>query len=147
MEEYMQLLVEKQKASEERQAAVGQALAARPQYLVFSVGGLEYAVPILKVKTVMALPVVTPLPYAPKACRGVINLRGRIVSLMDLRVRMNVQPHDSRHVSVVVLESGAHCIGMIVDGINRVLEAESDAAIEGVAKLDVDWLLGDQAAA
>lgn len=55
------------------------------KFLGFSLGTEEYAIPLLSVKEVIALPEITPVPFSPPHFLGIINLRGQIISVMDLR--------------------------------------------------------------
>ncbi len=106
------------------------ALAGK--YLSFMLQGEEYGVRILKVREIIALQAVTPLPRMPEYVRGVINLRGRIIPIADLRLKLGMQaPADSSHTCIIVLEvegaaEGEVCLtGCVVDTVSEVLDIEA----------------------
>ena len=75
------------------------------QYLTFVVGDTEYGIGILRAKEIIEYDTVTAVPNAPPFVRGVINLRGRVVSVVDLAVRFGRQPADvTRRSCIVVVE-------------------------------------------
>ena len=100
-------------------AAAAEALR---EVLVFVLGREEYGVDILKVQEIRSYEKVTPLPTAPAFLKGVINLRGAIVPVIDLRTKfaLPVSDDDSRSV-VVVLHLGARVIGAVVDAVSDVV--------------------------
>ena len=142
MEVYMKRLQEKQHQAV-HSAAVAQEAGLGPDidFLVFALGGEEFAVPLLKVKSVLALPRTTAVPYMPDYYLGVINLHGQIVSVIDLRMKLKLEFENSSETSVVVLESGKTCIGVVVDSINRVLSVKTEKEVEPVTILDVEKTL------
>src|SRR5262249_42867527 len=104
------------------------ALASEPevssrQYLTFRLGDGEYGVPILDVREIKGQPTITPLPNAPPYLSGVMNLRGMIVPVVDLRVRFALPDARSDRFTVVVLVSvDAKIVGMVVDAVSDVLD-------------------------
>jgi purine-binding chemotaxis protein CheW len=88
--------------------------------LCFNLGNEEYAVPLLKIKEVIAKPELTPLPQSPSYFLGIMNLRGQIVSILDLRIKLGIKPSASRETSVMILDLGAHSVGVVVDQVNAV---------------------------
>lgn len=100
------------------------------KYLSFSLGGEEYGISILKVKEIIGMMRITPLPQTPEYARGVINLRGRVIPVIDLRVRFDMEPIDyTDRTCIVVVEidsnSGRLHIGMVVDSVSEVLNIKS----------------------
>src|ERR1700730_6433180 len=95
------------------------AREAAREMLVFVLGKEEYAVDILKVQEIRGYEKVTPIPSAPDYLKGVVNLRGTIVPVIDLRVkfRMAEARYDSFTV-VVILRIGKRIIGIVVDGVS-----------------------------
>ena len=95
--------------------------AAR-EMLVFTLGGDEYAVDILKVQEIRGYEKVTPIPRAPDFLKGVVNLRGTIVPVVDLRIKFALAEvrYDAFTV-VVVLRIGSRVIGAVVDGVSDVV--------------------------
>jgi purine-binding chemotaxis protein CheW len=75
----------------------------------------------LSVKEVIALPDTTPIPQTPPYFLGIMNLRGQVISVIDLRTKLNIKPSDSTEVSVIICDLSPNCIGVVVDSINCVL--------------------------
>jgi purine-binding chemotaxis protein CheW len=92
-------------------------------YLTFQVGGEEYAVPVLHVTEIVRLQKSYSLPDVPAYIRGVINLRGKVIPLLDVRSRFGLAEaaYTDRTV-VVVLEVSEVATGLIVDGVSEVVE-------------------------
>ena len=92
-------------------------------YLSFSLGEEEYAVGVRQVAELVGLPRIMAVPDLPDYIRGVMNLRGKVVPLLDvrLRFRMPARANDERTV-VIVMEVDAAPIGLIVDGVTEVRE-------------------------
>jgi purine-binding chemotaxis protein CheW len=95
------------------------------QYLSFVCAGEEYAVGILRVQEIKGWDGVTRLPYAPHYVLGVMNLRGVIVPVIDLRARFGIEarPFDASNVVIVVRVASARgekTIGIVVDGVSDV---------------------------
>ena len=140
------------------------------QYLTFRVGPEEYGIDILGVQEIKELSAITPIPNAPAYLRGVTNLRGTIIPVIDVRERFGLAAADASPVSViVVVRVGARVTGLIVDGVSDViavavsaiqsppdLGTRADAAyVDGllqvedrlVVLLDVQTLIGPEPAA
>lgn len=92
------------------------------EYLTFSLGGEEYAVNILKVQEIRAYERVTRIANLPAFIKGVMNLRGAVVPVVDLRLRFTVgkAEYDASTI-VIVINIGPRTIGMIVDGVSDVV--------------------------
>jgi len=104
------------------------AREATREVLVFVLGKEEYGVDILKVQEIRGYEKVTPIPSAPDYLKGVTNLRGVIVPIIDMRVkfRMPEVRYDSFTV-VVILRIGGRVIGLVVDAVSDVVGfAQSD---------------------
>jgi len=104
------------------------AREATREVLVFVLGREEYGVDILKVQEIRGYEKVTPIPSAPDYLKGVMNLRGVIVPVIDMRVkfRMAEVRYDSFTV-VVILRFGGRVIGLVVDAVSDVVHfAQSD---------------------
>ena len=102
--------------------------AAEPrQYLTFTLGGEMYAVETLSVKEIIEYGQVTTVPMMPRSIRGVINLRGAVVPVIDLKARFGGQPTEvTRRTCIVIIEmSGSdecQVLGIVVDTVSEVLE-------------------------
>jgi len=92
------------------------------RYLCFSIGHEDYAIPLLAVKEVIAEPKTTPLPYSPPHFVGLMNLRGQVISIIDLRVKLGVKTQDSRDENaVIIIDMDPIYVGVTVDSVNNVL--------------------------
>jgi purine-binding chemotaxis protein CheW len=94
----------------------------------FQVGRETYGVPITSLHEIVRVPDITAVPDAPDYLEGVINLRGKIVSVMDLRKRFGEkQTGVKRHNRILVVEHAGRLAGLIVDSASEVLKIPADA--------------------
>src|SRR4051812_20439300 len=93
--------------------------------LVFSLGAESFAIPLLSVKEVIAVPEVTPIPFAPAHFKGIMNLRGQVISIIDLRAKLGIKPRVGGETSVIICDLAPICLGVIVDSIDCVVAPES----------------------
>lgn len=92
------------------------------RYLEFSLGKELYAVQLLKVKEVIPHPETTPLPNGPSHFLGIMNLRGQIISIVDLRKKLKISiKEDQKESAVIIMNFEGICIGLVVDSIDKVL--------------------------
>jgi purine-binding chemotaxis protein CheW len=127
----------------------GEENASR-QYLSFFLGGQEYATDILRVQEIKGWDTVTRVPYSPNYILGVINLRGAIVPVVDLRVRLALEsaPFDSATVVIVVRVAGGRgerIVGLVVDAVSDVYSFSVEniqPPPEAVGSLDQMYVLG-----
>ena len=101
------------------------------QYLTFELAGEDYGVDILRVQEIRGWDVVTRIPNAPPYVKGVLNLRGAIVPIFDLRERFDLPFHEYTKDTVVIVlrinsRSGMRIMGVIVDAVSDVLNASGD---------------------
>ncbi len=100
------------------------------QVVVFDLADEQYGVDIARVHEIIRLPSVTAVPRAPRFVEGVINLRGRVIPVVDLRMRLHLQAGErGRSARIVVVEMRGETIGAIVDGVTEVLRVPA-AAVE-----------------
>src|SRR5262245_48308588 len=93
------------------------------QYLTFRLGGEEYGVEILRVQEIKGFSTATPIPNTPPYVLGVMNLRGTIIPVIDLRARLGMPKADATQFSViVVVRVSARVVGVVVDGVSDVLD-------------------------
>ena len=121
------------------------ATAAQREVLVFVLGSEEYAVDILKVQEIRGYDKVTPIPAAPDFLKGIVNLRGTIVPVIDLRVKFGLAPRYDATTVMIVLRLGARVIGVVVDGVSDTLPlaAGDIKAAPGLgAVVDASYLAG-----
>jgi purine-binding chemotaxis protein CheW len=91
------------------------------RYLSFCLGNEEFAIPLLSVKEVIAVPEITPIPSSPIHFLGIMNLRGQVISIIDLRQKLGIQAKNSTETAVIICDLGNLCLGVVVDSINSVL--------------------------
>jgi purine-binding chemotaxis protein CheW len=137
------------------------------QYLTFTLGGEEYGVEILKVQEIKGYAAVTPIPSTPPEIKGVMNLRGTVIPVVDLRMKLGMaEAAYTPFTVIVVVTVGTKVLGLVVDAVSDVLNipgadiqpapdfgGEVNARfISGLAKaaetlvvlLDLDEILGSQ---
>lgn len=120
------------------------------QLLTFSLGNEEYGVSILKVKELIGMMDITPVPRTPQYIKGVMNLRGRIIPVIDLRIKfgMDVQEYDERTCIMVMdiyVQGTPRTMGVIVDSVSEVVSIEDneiEPPPEYGSTLDADTILG-----
>ena len=92
------------------------------RYLEFDLGTEHYAIRLLQVKEVIPIPETTPIPKAPSYFLGIMNLRGHIISIVDLRKKLGVPSKENlEEEAVIIADVEGVKMGVIVDSINRVL--------------------------
>lgn len=97
------------------------------QYLVFSLGEEEYAIDILKVQEIRGYEKVTRITSAPAFIKGVTNLRGVIVPIIDLRIKFNLDKVEYVDETVVIVVNvGQRVVGIVVDGVSDVMTLTAD---------------------
>jgi purine-binding chemotaxis protein CheW len=102
--------------------ATDNAVSARDEYLSFRLGEEEYAIDILRVQEIRARESVTRIANMPAFMRGVINLRGTIVPIVDLRIKFGmVEAANDSYPVTIILNIGRQVIGMVVDAVSDVV--------------------------
>lgn len=92
------------------------------KYLAFHLGAEEFGIPVLSVREIMGLQEITAVPRMPPHVRGVINLRGKVVPVVDLRVRFGMPAIEyGRRTSIIVVKLSEATMGIIVDGASEVV--------------------------
>lgn len=90
------------------------------RFLCFTLGKEEYSIPLLSIKEVIGLPEVTPIPQSPSHFMGIMNLRGQVISVMDLRQKLSIKSPNTEETSVIILDLGDYNLGVVVDKVNSV---------------------------
>jgi purine-binding chemotaxis protein CheW len=125
---------------------MSQATAPAAEFLTFALGSEEYGVDILKVKEIRGYDAVTRLPDAPDYIKGVINLRGTIVPVVDMRLKFRLERAEYTALTVmIVLNVADRVVGMVVDSVSDVvqLSAEQVRAVPEIgATIDRQFLTG-----
>lgn len=91
------------------------------RFLHFSLGKEQFAIPLLTVKEVIAVPEMTQIPATPKHFLGIMNLRGQVISVIDLRLKLGVTSSQSAETAVIICDIGGMTLGVLVDSVNAVL--------------------------
>ncbi|OFZ22553.1 MAG: hypothetical protein A2X94_03605 [Bdellovibrionales bacterium GWB1_55_8] len=95
------------------------------KYLSFSLGNEEYAVPLLGVREVIAIPDITPVPHTPPHFLGMMNLRGQVISVIDLRLKFNIKAEKTAETSVIIFDLATSALGVVINSVNSVLPLDS----------------------
>lgn len=138
------------------------------QLVVFKLAEEEYAVSILKVQEIKRMTEITRVPHTPDYLKGVMNLRGSVLPVIDLKKRLNLPQKDyTEDTRIIIVKAGEIAVGLIVDAVSEVTAVQSEQIeppqavtgnigenyIEGVGKLEnrllillnLDELIGIQA--
>ena len=92
------------------------------RYIEFSLGTEDYAIPLLMVREVISVPETTPIPKSPVHFLGIMNLRGQVISIVDLRKKLKIDNSKiDKEEAVIIVDVGGINIGVVVDSINKVL--------------------------
>ncbi len=135
---------------EELQKHLGEITDREGKYLTFTLAGEEYGIGILKIKEIIGMMSITSVPQTPKFVKGVINLRGKVIPVVDLRLRFTMDAIDyNDRTCIIVVEIGGRgtdiVIGIVVDSVSEVLNIKSedieDTPTFGTT-LNTDYILG-----
>ena len=139
-----------EKTAETMNQAVKAMADREGKYLTFSLDKEEYGIGILKIKEIIGMMPITTVPGTPKFVKGVINLRGKVIPVMDLRLRFGMREMDyTERTCIVVVEiegsSGTVMVGVVVDSVSEVLNIKAEDVEETPtfgAKLNTEYILG-----
>lgn len=135
---------------EVRSQAVMESTEREGKYLTFNLANEEYGIGILKVKEIIGMMTITPVPQTPPFVKGVINLRGKVIPVIDLRLKFGMEEIEyNERTSIIVVEvrggTGTVQIGIVVDSVSEVVNIKSED-IENTptfgTRLDTDYILG-----
>ena len=133
---------------------IGQAVDAMKdragKYLTFKLGVEEYGLEILKVQEIIKMMEITKVPRTPDFVRGVINLRGKVIPVVDLRLKFGMERRETTDKTCVIVvqvshAGGALTMGTIVDEVSEVLDIHAgqiEPAPEFGTSVDTDFILG-----
>lgn len=129
-----------------------QPMAAKPgKYLVITLGGESYGIPVLAVREIIRLCPITPVANMPPHVRGVINLRGKIIPLVDLRARFHLPTADEHDRNCIVVaqlgggSGGSRLYAVVVDGVEEVASfaaADIEPTPDFGGAIDVRFITG-----
>jgi purine-binding chemotaxis protein CheW len=120
------------------------------KYLTFSLAGEEYGIGILMIKEIIGMMPITTVPQTPEFVKGVINLRGKVIPVIDLRLRFEMEKIDyTERTCIIVVDLKSHgadiLIGIVVDSVSEVLNIRADD-IEDTptfgTRMNTDYILG-----
>ena len=116
------------------------------QVVSFKLGSEEYGVDIAQVQEINRMVAVTHVPRAPQFMEGVINLRGQLIPIIDLRTRFAMpRTEHTKNTRIVVTEIGSKRVGMVVDSVSEVLRLpveQIEAAPEMITGVDTEYIRG-----
>ena len=120
------------------------------KYLTFALAEEEYGIGILKIKEIIGMMPITSVPRTPEHVKGVINLRGKVIPVLDLRLRFGMESIDyTERTCIIVVEIAAPAetiqIGIVVDSVSEVLNIKGEDiedTPEFGTKLNTDYILG-----
>lgn len=116
------------------------------QLVTFNLGKEEFAVPILQIQEINRLVEITRVPKSPDFVEGVINLRGKVIPIIDLRKRFSLpQAELGKYSRVVVINMDGRMVGLIVDSVSEVLRLSEEAVEPAppiVAGIDSEYIKG-----
>jgi purine-binding chemotaxis protein CheW len=116
------------------------------EFLAFTLGKEEYGIDILKVQEIRGYETVTRIANAPDFIKGVVNLRGIIVPIVDMRIKFNLgEPTYDQFTVVIILNIGGRVVGMVVDSVSDVTTLTHEQikpAPEMGTALNTDYLVG-----
>ena len=142
MTQAMQATVDNTAAPPQMAAVKGQA----NEFLTFTLGHEEYGVEILKVQEIRSYETPTTIANAPPFLKGVVNLRGVIVPIVDMRIKFGISNPEYNQFTVVIILNVAHrVVGMVVDSVSDVLQLSGEQIREAPqfgASLDTEYITG-----
>ena len=127
-----------------------EAAAREGKYLTFSLAGEEYGIGIRKVKEIIGMMAVTRIPQAPSCVKGVINLRGKVIPVVDLRLKFGLEEGVHTEITCIIVVEAARDgsklpIGIIVDSVSEVLNirgGDIEDTPDFGGSLDTRFILG-----
>lgn len=115
------------------------------KYLTFLLNGEEYALPILSVREIIKMMAITQIPQMPAHVKGVINLRGRVIPIIDLRSRFSLPPTEETNETCVIVVDRGTMTGLVVDAVREVHDFPKeniDPLPRMGASVDAEFIVG-----
>ncbi len=139
-------IMERRRSEQAAKAMLGK----EGKYLSFRLDQGEYGIEILKIREIIGMMSITKIPRAPRYVKGVIDLRGKVIPVLDLRLKFGLHEKEyNERTCIIVLEfarrSGAHNVGIVVDSVSEVLTIRSedvDSAPAFGSRVNTDFILG-----
>jgi purine-binding chemotaxis protein CheW len=125
--------------------AIGENLSSETlKLLVFRLADEEYATEITQTREIIKHSEITKIPTAPKFIKGILNLRGQIIVILDLRERFNLPAEESEHI--IITDAGKSTFGIIVDKVTEIVKVEKDDIKDAPriisSKIHMDYIKG-----
>lgn len=128
----------------------GTPISLAGKYLTFQLADEEYGISIMKIREILGILETTMVPRMPSYVRGVINLRGKVLPVIDLRAKFGLeQVADTKHTCVIVIDlqqaGVAALVGIIVDTVSEVIQIADEDVDRGVmlgSRVDSSFILG-----
>jgi purine-binding chemotaxis protein CheW len=116
------------------------------KFLTFALSNEEYGIEILKVREIMGLMEITPVPQTPDYMKGVINLRGKVIPIIDLRLKFAMpEVEHTKETCIIVAEVGTAQVGVIVDNVSEVTDIKGEDIEESPnfgQEIDTNFIMG-----
>ena len=116
------------------------------QFLTFTLNNEEYGIEILKVREIIGVMDITTVPQTPEFMKGVINLRGTVIPVVDLRLKFSMPEEEyTQETCVIVVEANNSQVGIIVDSVSEVLNIQNGEIEETPSfgqGIDTDFIMG-----
>ena len=116
------------------------------KYLTFVLAGEDYGLEILKVREIMGILDITKVPHTPDYVKGVVNIRGKVIPIMDLRLKFDIPETEyTEQTCIIVVYVGQVEVGIIVDRVSEVMDIKEEGiedAPEFGADVDTHTILG-----
>lgn len=109
------------------------------QFLTFTLSDQEFGIDILRVQEIKNFSRVTPIPNMPPSIKGVMNLRGTVVPIIDLRTKFQMATAEYNQFTVIIVVNvGARIMGLVVDAVSDVLNADAESIEDAPQLGDID---------
>ncbi len=116
------------------------------KYLTFVLGNEQYGIEILKVREIIGIMSITPIPRTPDFIKSVINLRGKVIPVIDLRLKFDMEEIEhTTETCIIVVDVKGILVGTLVDTVSEVLDIKKDEiepAPSFGSSIDTDYILG-----
>ena len=116
------------------------------KFLTFVLGNEEYGIEILRVREIIGIMEITPVPQTPDYVKGVINLRGKVIPVIDQRIKFSMpEVEQTQETCVIVVEVKESLIGILVDSVSEVLDIgreEIEATPQFGQEIDTQFIMG-----
>ncbi len=116
------------------------------KFLTFALGNEEYGIEIIKAREIIGLMEITTVPQTPDYMKGVINLRGKVIPIIDLRLKFAMpEVEHTRETCIIVVEVGSAQVGIVVDGVSEVTDIKGEDIEEAPSfgqGIDTNFIMG-----